>query len=274
MKALKANPPKTEAEQQARVKQLQGAVRRERQKGGRGGVPPARPQERARRADRGTAQAAGGKAPQRRRHQRGRRPHHQRHGRAQQDDGEAVRRAHGEDGRRHRRHAREDQRIAVLGRRDPPPLRPPDLGGRARRRPLRRHRRGPGRRRAARAPHPARHAGRPRAGAGRPAPERRRAASGRSSAAARARTRSRRSVPGARFDDLGHRRPSSIPEPTRSLLLNAGDERDAAPHHRRGRRRAVGGVRTQGHQGGGGEARDRARTTCARRSSRSCPRST
>jgi peptidyl-prolyl cis-trans isomerase SurA len=38
-----------------------------------------------------------------------------------------------------------------------------------------------------------------------------------------------RSVPGARFDDLGHRRPTSIPEPTRSLLLNAGDEEMLPP---------------------------------------------
>ena len=30
-------------------------------------------------------------------------------------------------------------------------------------------------------------------------------------------------VAGARFDDLGDRKPSSLPEPTRSLLLNAGD---------------------------------------------------
>jgi peptidyl-prolyl cis-trans isomerase SurA len=38
-----------------------------------------------------------------------------------------------------------------------------------------------------------------------------------------------RGVPGARFDDLGHRRPTSIPEPTRSLLLNAGDEEMLPP---------------------------------------------
>ena len=33
-----------------------------------------------------------------------------------------------------------------------------------------------------------------------------------------------RGVPGARFDSLGDRRPSSLPEPTRSLLLSAHDE--------------------------------------------------
>jgi peptidyl-prolyl cis-trans isomerase SurA len=33
-----------------------------------------------------------------------------------------------------------------------------------------------------------------------------------------------RGVPGARFDNLGDRRPSSLPEPTRSLLLAAHDE--------------------------------------------------
>ncbi|MCZ7593609.1 MAG: SurA N-terminal domain-containing protein [Hyphomicrobium sp.] len=33
-----------------------------------------------------------------------------------------------------------------------------------------------------------------------------------------------RGVPGARFDNLGDRRPSSLPEPTRSLLLNAHDD--------------------------------------------------
>ena len=31
------------------------------------------------------------------------------------------------------------------------------------------------------------------------------------------------SIQGARFDDLGERKPASIPEPTRSLLLNAAD---------------------------------------------------
>lgn len=33
-----------------------------------------------------------------------------------------------------------------------------------------------------------------------------------------------RGVPGVRFDNLGDRRPSSLPEPTRSLLLNAHDD--------------------------------------------------
>jgi peptidyl-prolyl cis-trans isomerase SurA len=33
-----------------------------------------------------------------------------------------------------------------------------------------------------------------------------------------------RGVPGARFDNLGDRRPSSLPEPTRSLLLAAHDD--------------------------------------------------
>lgn len=33
-----------------------------------------------------------------------------------------------------------------------------------------------------------------------------------------------RGVPGARFDDLGDRRPTSLPEPTRSLLLSAHDD--------------------------------------------------
>ena len=30
-------------------------------------------------------------------------------------------------------------------------------------------------------------------------------------------------VPGAKFEDLGKRRPSTVPEPTRTLLLNASD---------------------------------------------------
>ena len=33
-----------------------------------------------------------------------------------------------------------------------------------------------------------------------------------------------RGVPGARFDNLGERRPTSLPEPTRSLLLSAHDD--------------------------------------------------
>jgi peptidyl-prolyl cis-trans isomerase SurA len=38
-----------------------------------------------------------------------------------------------------------------------------------------------------------------------------------------------RGIAGARFDDLGHRRPSSIPEPTRSLLLSARDDEMLPP---------------------------------------------
>ena len=67
-----------------------------------------------------------------------------------------------------------------------------------------------------------------------------------------------RGVPGARFDDLGHRRPSQHPRADAQPAPQRGRRGDAASHHRRGRRRAVGGVRTQGHQGGGGEARDSA----------------
>jgi peptidyl-prolyl cis-trans isomerase SurA len=37
------------------------------------------------------------------------------------------------------------------------------------------------------------------------------------------------SISGARFDDLGERRPSSVPEPTRSLLLSAGDNQMLPP---------------------------------------------
>jgi peptidyl-prolyl cis-trans isomerase SurA len=37
------------------------------------------------------------------------------------------------------------------------------------------------------------------------------------------------SVSGARFDDLGERRPASVPEPTRSLLLSAGDNQMLPP---------------------------------------------
>jgi peptidyl-prolyl cis-trans isomerase SurA len=38
-----------------------------------------------------------------------------------------------------------------------------------------------------------------------------------------------KSFPGARFDDLGDRRPASIPEPTRSLLLSARDDEMLPP---------------------------------------------
>ena len=112
--------PRREAEQQARVKQLQAQFVESIKRQVEARVRADSRARGARRADRGAPEAAGGQAPQRRRRRRGGRPHHQRHGRAQQDDAAAVRRAHGEDGRQHRRHARSASGLAVLERRHPP----------------------------------------------------------------------------------------------------------------------------------------------------------
>ncbi len=62
IKRLKANPPKTEAEQQTRIKQLQAQFVESLRQRGRGGLPSAGPQEGARRADRGAPEAAGGQS--------------------------------------------------------------------------------------------------------------------------------------------------------------------------------------------------------------------
>ena len=65
-----------------------------------------------------------------------------------------------------------------------------------------------------------------------------------------------RGVPGARFDNLGDRRPTQLARTDAQPLAQRARRRAAARHHRRERRRAVGRVRTQAGQGGGFEARD------------------